>query len=400
MAKFTDKTIAGLKATDKRQLICEGHGFYIQVLPKTKTEGPAVKRWLYRYTLNGAKDEIRLGNYPAMSLAAARTAYGKAREKVVAGINPKAPEVVPPPPDDTTWARFAKEYIARSKSNHENAWYKTVERSLRVDVTPVWGSIPIAEIKRIQGIELFQKLADRAPGQARNAYRVARAVFNTCIDDYPGQYLDSNPILGLAKRVTALETVEDDRVLTKKETRTAWKHLSEGVKRNQRTRDAIKLCLVLMQRPHEIVSMHRSQIEGCWWTMRSANTKNKTVHMVYLTPTALELIGDAQGYIFPSRLKAEDGSEQHILRKTLSSHVSTRKYFGLPRWRPHDLRRTGRTALAELRIQEEHAEAVINHKKKGLVRTYNRHKYVDEKQEAMVAWEQELLRILAAPDEE
>ena len=33
--------------------------------------------------------------------------------------------------------------------------------------------------------------------------------------------------------------------------------------------------------------------------------------------------------------------------------------------------------------------------KKGLVKTYNRYEYEDEKQEAMVYWEKELLRIIA-----
>lgn len=44
--------------------------------------------------------------------------------------------------------------------------------------------------------------------------------------------------------------------------------------------------------------MHRSQIEGNWWTL--VDTKNKEVHRAYLTPTALELIGEGEGFIFPS----------------------------------------------------------------------------------------------------
>ena len=72
----------------------------------------------------------------------------------------------------------------------------------------------------------------------------------------------------------------------------------------------------------------------------------------------------------------------------------TRNYFDLPTWTPHDLRRTARTEMARIGVPEEHAEAVLNHKKQGIVKVYNLHQYADEKKVALLQWEAELLRII------
>ena len=84
----------------------------------------------------------------------------------------------------------------------------------------------------------------------------------------------------------------------------------------------------------------------------------------------------------------------YISRQTLSQHVTTRNYFDLPKWTPHDLRRTARTKMARIGVPEEHAEAVLNHKKQGIVKVYNLHQYADEKKAALLLWEAELLRII------
>jgi integrase len=52
----------------------------------------------------------------------------------------------------------------------------------------------------------------------------------------------------------------------------------------------------------------------------------------------------------------------------------------------HDLRRTMRTRLSSLKIEERVAELVIGHGKKGLARTYDQHQFLDEMREALKLW--------------
>jgi integrase len=62
----------------------------------------------------------------------------------------------------------------------------------------------------------------------------------------------------------------------------------------------------------------------------------------------------------------------------------------------HDLRRTVRTRLSELRVPEHVAELVIGHARKGLARIYDQHRYADEMREALQAWAVRLRAIVAA----
>lgn len=50
--------------------------------------------------------------------------------------------------------------------------------------------------------------------------------------------------------------------------------------------------------------------------------------------------------------------------------------------------------MARLGVPEETAEAVLNHKKQGIVKVYNLHQYDNEKKAAMLLWEAELKRIV------
>ena len=59
-------------------------------------------------------------------------------------------------------------------------------------------------------------------------------------------------------------------------------------------------------------------------------------------------------------------------------------------WRVHDLRRTVRTEMAGLGVQEAVCEAVLNHVKRGMARVYNLHQYRDEKARALSRWAQRL----------
>ncbi len=349
------------------------------------------KTFLYIYLFQGKKKNLYLGQYPYVSLAEARLKYNDAYNKVQMGEDP-AQAPVPPKaeePATATFGDFADLYIKWSETNHAKAWYKTVKMSLQNDVLPYWKNRPIADIKRRDAIALLERVAARAPGQAKNVHKVARAVFEYAISR---EHLEANPMLKLSKVVPTLKPVVKKRILSDSEIKHVWKSLDEGTG-DERTKAAIKLILVTAQRPVEVATMHRSQIEGNWLTMQ--DTKNSETHRVYLTATALELIGDNDGYIFPSYKPGPSGEARPIVRQTLSQHVASQKYFGLTTWTPHDLRRTARTVMARLGIPEEHAEAVLNHKKQGVVKVYNLHQYANEKKTAMLLWEKELKRILA-----
>lgn len=73
--------------------------------------------------------------------------------------------------------------------------------------------------------------------------------------------------------------------------------------------------------------------------------------------------------------------------------VAEDKKIAIDHFTPHDLRRTAATCLAGIGFSDETIDAVLGHKKTGVVKIYNRHKYDAEKQKALEAWERKLKRI-------
>lgn len=63
------------------------------------------------------------------------------------------------------------------------------------------------------------------------------------------------------------------------------------------------------------------------------------------------------------------------------------------RFTPHDFRRTVRSNTKRLKVDFETAEAMLNHVKKGLERTYDTYELEEEKRAWFLTWETEIAEI-------
>jgi len=389
MAKdFDDKTIKNLKPKDKPYRVVEARGFCVRVLPSgTKSFG-------YRFTLDGKKQELSLGVYPEVSLKTAREKYNAAYTKLKNGIDPRHIEPAPTPQENHTFMHFCTEYLEWSEKNHSKAWNNTLKCALDKDVLPVWGDKGIKDIRRRDAIVLLENVGKRATGQVPTVHKALSGIFEYAVQR---EYLDANPVLRMSKAVPDLKYTPKNRVLTEAEIKHIWNSLDDTpISR------ALKLILVTAQRPGEVAGLHTQEMQagegkplcktcrGCknlWTIPQERAEKGKGDHIVYLTATAVSLtrsIEDEEGLVFD------------VCRNSLSQRVSRgKKYHGLPVWTPHDLRRTARTFMAKIGVLDEHAEAVINHAKPGMVGVYNKYQYLKEKEAALLKWEAELLRIVS-----
>jgi hypothetical protein len=66
----------------------------------------------------------------------------------------------------------------------------------------------------------------------------------------------------------------------------------------------------------------------------------------------------------------------------------------LAQWRLHDLRRTTSTRLGKLGVAPHVIDAVLNHVKPKLHRTYNTETYASEKRAALALWAEALLALV------
>jgi integrase len=241
--------------------------------------------------------------------------------------------------------------------------------------------------------------------------------------------LENTPCTGLK---LPAPKVERDRALSEAEIKTLWASLDrKDLNMSGENKRALKLVLLTAQRPGEVIGLHTKEIDGNWWTIPAERSKNGREHRVYLTATVLGTIAESiaeverlqklpadkaySGFIFPSPHKKKDQpigytalpiSVMRNLNYPLTNDKgqplfdkfgkpATENRLGVEQFTPHDLRRTAATFMSESGFMDEVIDAVLNHKKKGIIKTYNKNKYDKEKQQALEAWENKLKIILA-----
>jgi len=409
---FTDKFIKNLKPDVKEIRKSEGNGFTIRVMPS------GVKTWLYLFTIDDKRRCLNLGQYPDVSLDKARDKFDAAKKQVKNGIDPMAVEEQAQQDrrDALTVAKLITEYIEKHAKPTKRSWYED-ERILNKDALAVWGKRKATDIKKRDIVLLLESIIERgSPGSANNNFKIIRKMFRFAVQR---DIIEHSPCDGV---VMPAPLNRGDRVLTESEIKTFWHsldtfHISSEIKR------ALRLVLLTGQRPGEVIGMHTNELDGKWWTIPVERSKNKKAHRVYLTNTALELIGDTKGkgYIFPRAQKEpEEGEkpkpEQPMARLSMSQVVSrnlavpvkvkgkpvfdadgkpvTENKLGVADFTPHDLRRTAATFMSQIGFMDEIIDAVLNHSKQGVIRTYNLNRYDKEKQLALEAWERKLNGII------
>jgi len=120
------------------------------------------------------------------------------------------------------------------------------------------------------------------------------------------------------------------------------------------------------------------------------HTKNREPLVLPLPRQAMEIIEDlrpmAEGSPFVFFSVRPDAQKGHIdpAGGTLAARIRSRS--AVPDFRPHDIRRTVRTGLAEMGFRREIGEAILNHVQDRISETYNRHRYQAEMGEALQRW--------------
>ncbi len=124
-------------------------------------------------------------------------------------------------------------------------------------------------------------------------------------------------------------------------------------------------------------------------------------HDVFAPTDALRVIGirhgDRWGYARVNEFISPREVEARILRSFESTNPSDTWVKGPDPWKFHDLRRTMRTHLSALPVQDLVRELVIAHTKPGLHKVYDQFAYLDEKRECLDLWEKRLVGILEPP---
>jgi integrase len=404
--KFTDIYIKNLKPESTKYYKREAHGFAVKVWPS------GVKTWVYIYTFESKRKEMRLGEYPAMKLADARTKYNEAYELHKNGRDPGAEERQQKEERRLadTIEDLVKEYIKKHAKVNKRSW-KNDERLLNKEVVPIWGDRKAEDIRKRDVVLLLESIVERgSPAMSNQTLKIVRKMFNFAVERDILQHTPCTGVKALAPNNSR------ERTLNEAEIKALWANLDAGIISDEIKR-ALKLILVTAQRPGEVIGMRAAEIDKRWWTIPSERAKNGRAHRVYLTTLAVSLIGDTKGkdFLFPCPHKKKVKQiEAHAVGVAVRRNLAwpatdkngkplfdadgnpvTKNKLGIEQFTPHDLRRTAATFLAKMGNMDEVIDAVLNHAKQGVIKVYNQYRYDAEKQKALEAWERKLNNIIA-----
>ncbi len=386
---LSDLQIRKLVPKTSRFEIPDKNGLCIRVMPTGK------KTWVYRYMIEGTARRMTLGTYPAMPLAEAREVHAKAMLEVERGIDPaaqkkeaKAARKAAPTVTDLL-EEFWDMELQHKKSG------KDQKRLLSKDVLPAWGDRKAASITRRDAVLLVDTIRERAPITANRVQGAMVRMFNFAAER---GILEHSPLTGMKKKPEQARK----RVLADEEILLLWDALAlDNMKMDiyRLTKLALKMILLTGQRPGEVCGMAWEEIDkDGFWNIPADRRKGGEAQRLPLIGMAMEIVeqtriysGDSR-FVFRSSHKEDGPITSHALSKAILRHWAE---IGIKeKFTPHDLRRTVRTRLAELGVDDVVAERVLGHKLQGILGVYNRHNYDAEKRQALELWARKLRRIV------
>ncbi len=420
MPKLTDATLQILisRSKSKRKDILDGtvSGLMIRV-------GPGAATWSMRLRVVGqggvtargrqkAGDKVRitLGEYPAMSIEAARSLANTYLDQAKRGVSPVvALEAAATAGGFTIEAlcqRFLEDYV---QVKHLRAQYR-ITGAMTVHIIPRIGGHLADTLTRDQVRNLMKQLMVRTKRgvgpysrprggteAARSTLSVLRKMFSWGITEGLLKRHD-NPVAGLLSYLPAKN--RKDRVLSLDEARVVWNAAAEL---GYPFGPVYQLILLTGCRPGEWSRAKRPWIDfkQSLAVIPASAYKSDHVHVIPLVSHALDILKTVYAdhprprgeYIFSGT-----GGELPLAGWTKAQARMMKAFCAvsgdrvLVHWSPHDLRRTVATRIAEqLGIGgEQMIRRVLGHSDGTVTAIYNRYGYVKEMRDVLTRWAVEL----------
>lgn len=260
-------------------------------------------------------------------------------------------------------------------------------------VRPRLGGRPVEEIKRLEIVELLDRIANAKSarshdGKSRRVADKVLGVLRSALNWHATRddEFRSPIVAGMAR--TSIKELSRDRILSDDEIRSVWAALDKC--QPAAYARIVRALLLSAARLNEIARLQRPEVDGDQITIPAERVKTNTDHVVSLTSDLATLIGereDAGDFVFST-----DGGTKPFSGFSKAKHrldqiiAKQRKVDGLkpmPAWRHHDLRRTARSLMSRAGVSADVAERVLGHALPGVRGVYDRHEYLAEKRDAL-----------------
>jgi integrase len=392
---LTDSLLSSVPEPIKRINDTKLSGFHARV-GKTQSDKKRKIALYLNYRFGGVKGKQRnylLGYYGECDLKEVRKEVESLKGRIASGEDVYATKQHALKQqfiedNSPTIAVLANEFIERDiKVNRKGI--DPVIRMFEKDILPFIGNYKLKEITRR---EIFEKVLDPitdrgAKTQANKTLSVLKQMFNFGVER---DLIQGNPISTVKKKSVGGLEKSRTRSLEFEEVIQVFERLPKlGI--SQQVIYALKCITLTGCRPIEVTGAQWQEFDfdKMIWTIPAERVKQnkdgERTHKVPITQNMVILLDELRAafgylnskYVFPSTATNKSGpGEQPIDRHSLSRSISRKlEQLGVPKFVPHDLRRTVATRLGDTDIGTDPIviEKILNHQLQGVQGVYNMH---------------------------
>ena len=342
--------------------------------------------WSFSYTRpDGRRTQFKIGTYPAISLAAARSLALEARGLVDTGLDPQT-AFGARAAGAMTVAELVRTYLEHPDKTKLRT-HAELRRRLEKNVVPLIGNVGVGQLHRRDVRRCVDAILNRGREvEAARVFEDIRAMLRWAVSRGD---LEANPIEAMQK---PSGSVPRTRVLSPDEIRTLWNGLPQALARSKVCQCIIKLCLTTAQRVGEVAGMELAELDlkAREWKIPGRRTKNGHDHTVPLSDLAVELINEAIADAAGSKFVFPIGDRSLPAQAVARTILRAQERLGLAAWSAHDLRRSALDGMARLGIAPHVLGHVANHRSvtRATVTTqhYVHHRYEAEVRQALELW--------------
>jgi integrase len=282
-----------------------------------------------------------------------------------------------------------------------------VERRIRNELVPVWADKPITAITRDDIEDVIDAIVKRpsrkkvGKGVGRYGHTVLsdiKMIFGWAVDvvkrNEPYK-LAASPADRIKPTKLIGEKAIRTRVLEDHELRSLWLACEQA---GYPWGDLTKMLLLTGCRLREVSDAQWREFNG-GWVIPQERHKSEQEHRLPITDDMAQLLDklprfQSGDYLFSFSHGKAPVANFNRGKRALDAHMPA----DTPHFVFHDVRRSVRSQLSALKIEDHVAEKIIGHGRKGLQRVYDRHRYESEIREGLIAWQRKLRLIVDPPD--
>ena len=359
------------------------------------------KSWRFRRRVPHSHTIVTMtgGLFPAISIAEARGWARELNALVEKGIDPREAIRAEKLRSVMTVTHAHELYMAavrdgrssRAKRINKPRTIKDKEDIFKLDIAPKIGKRSIYEVSESDLIRLVETKGKTAKIRA-NRLAAELKVFFGWAASLRG--LEVGLEIDPSRRLGDLRFPETPRSRKLSMQEIEW-FLKALVDEPAHFRRGMLLCLLTAARISEVACARTEEVVDGIWTIPASRAKNSQSHRIALGPWGRSLIASDSEWVFPAEKVLGPRNRSTWYKARDNVHARMVEFAGHPieRFTPHDFRRTARSNTKRLNVDFDTAEAMLNHVKKGLERTYDLYELEDEKRNWFLKWELEIARI-------